>query len=132
MALTNSLLAYNVSLYYTRHGVPDSSRLQAAAYSGLTKAWSPAGRDVATGTYRVVAVQMAFSKAARRLEDLAQSRRGSKVNYLEGLFDVRKALDRQAAANGRPPWDRPGKAVNEEYFVIGHGNRYVVSVLWKD
>lgn len=88
------------------------------------------GRDVASGSYRIVAVQMAFSKAARRLEALAQSHRsssGTHINYLEGLFDVARALDRSGSKRGS--WG-PGAAntgLVDEYFVIGQGGRFSVS-----
>jgi hypothetical protein len=89
-----------------------------------------AGRDVASGSYRIIAVQMAFSKAARRLESLAQSNRGSgngRINYLEGLFDVARALDRQGHRRGGwgPAAGAAGKLV-DDYFVINQGGRFVV------
>jgi hypothetical protein len=88
-----------------------------------------AGRDVASGSYRIIAVQMAFSKAARRLESLAQSSRGSsngRINYLEGLFDVARALDRQG--HRRSGWGAAAAGgLMDEYFVVGQGGRFVVS-----
>lgn len=87
-----------------------------------------AGRDVASGSYRMVAVQMAFSKAARRLEKLAQSRSSKKINYLQGLFDVKRALDRSAVGkSSKQAWGVAGGGATDEYFVIGQSNRYVVS-----
>lgn len=82
---------------------------------------------MASGSYRIVAAQMAFSKAARRLEKLAQSRSSKKVNYLDGLFDVRRALDRTADNKGKKALGGAGGGIADEYFVIGQGTRYVVS-----
>ncbi|WIA23026.1 hypothetical protein OEZ86_009941 [Tetradesmus obliquus] len=87
------------------------------------------GRDVASGSYRIIAVQMAFSKAARRLESLAQSSRGSssgRINYLEGLFDVARALDRQGHRRGG--WGAAAAGAGglvDEYFVVQQGGRFV-------
>lgn len=43
------------------------------------------GRDVSNGSYRIDAVRMAFQRASRRLEALAQGRRmdDMTVNYLQ-------------------------------------------------
>lgn len=61
----------------------------------------PAGRDVASGSHRIQAVQNTFRRAAQRLEDLAAAypRRSSRdggggINYLEALFDVSSAVSR--------------------------------------
>lgn len=100
-----------------------------------------AGRDVAAGSYRVLSVQAAFSRAARRLEALAQqgrsggaggSRKGGPdrpVNYLEALFDVRRALDRSAprAWGGRGAAGGGGGANRvAEYSVVARGGRVLV------
>eukprot|EP00878_Enallax_costatus_P008207 GHUV01008580.1.p1 GENE.GHUV01008580.1~~GHUV01008580.1.p1 ORF type:complete len:544 (+),score=136.06 GHUV01008580.1:826-2457(+) len=90
------------------------------------------GRDVASGSYRIVAVQMAFSKAARRLENLAQQRNTKKINYLEGLFDVRRALDRSVDGKSKGAWGGQGKGGPDEYFVIGQGNRFVDYMVEED
>jgi non-canonical poly(A) RNA polymerase PAPD5/7 len=62
------------------------------------------GREVAGGSYRVGEVAAAFSEGARRLERMARRHAASSSsgvsdneltpNYLEALFDVRKALTR--------------------------------------
>lgn len=75
-----------------------------------------AGRDVSCGTFRVADVQLAFSKAARRLEALARGRRvnDTSINYLEGLFDVNRALRREVSEH------------DADYFIIGRAGRYKV------
>lgn len=60
------------------------------------------GREIAGGSYRVGEVAAAFSQGARRLEKMARRHASSSAssssepapNYLEALFDVRKALTR--------------------------------------
>eukprot|EP00879_Flechtneria_rotunda_P006431 GHRR01006759.1.p1 GENE.GHRR01006759.1~~GHRR01006759.1.p1 ORF type:complete len:331 (+),score=91.01 GHRR01006759.1:418-1410(+) len=85
------------------------------------------GRDVASGSHRVTAVQMAFSRAARRLEALVQRGSSSSINYLEGLFDVQRALDREASRrDAGAPWAVPGvKGIADEYTVIHRSQRHV-------
>jgi hypothetical protein len=106
------------------------------------------GRDVATGSYRIAAVQAAFRRAARRLEQLASahhssssstvsngSSSGGRVNYLEGLFNVQRVLSRDGkgfSGSGRGGGRGLGLAdgggvVAEEYFVLGRGGGYTVS-----
>lgn len=99
------------------------------------------GRDVATGSYRVAAVQAAFRRAARRLEQLASthhngSKQGSsaRVNYLEGLFNVQRVLSRDGSSRpvkgGRGlGLAEGGGVVAEEYYVLGRGGGYTVSTL---
>jgi hypothetical protein len=41
------------------------------------------GRDISAGTYRVDDIQLAFSRAARRLESLAKGGRSAGTNYLQ-------------------------------------------------
>jgi hypothetical protein len=71
---------------------PGVSRLH-ALLRPLVLLVAAAGRDVSAGSYRISDVQLAFSKAARRLEALARGRRltDTRCNYLEGLFDVQVA-----------------------------------------
>jgi hypothetical protein len=98
----------------------------------LTAAAAAAGRDVASGSYRITAVQMALSKAARRLESLAQSTRGSSnggINYLEGLFDVARALDRQGHRRGPAAAGAAG-GLMDEFFIVNQGGRFAVSCVW--
>ncbi len=59
-------------------------------------------------------VQLAFSKAARRLEALARGRRptDASLNYLEGLFDVSSAVRRDYGRKGR----------RNEYWVLQQGD----------
>ena len=107
------------------------------------------GRDVATGSYRIAAVQAAFRRAARRLEHLAtthhntSSSSGSnggsssgsngRVNYLEGLFNVQRVLSRdgKAGKGGGKGLGllEGGGVVAEEYYVLGRGGRYTVSLV---
>jgi hypothetical protein len=95
------------------------------------------GRDVASGSYRIQAVQVALSKAARRLESLARSSSSSSsssrpVNYLEGLFDVTTALDRKAHAadNRRSPFGHRGYVTSsrDDYTVVAQADRYMVRI----
>ena len=97
------------------------------------------GRDVATGSYRIAAVQAAFRRAARRLEQLASTHHSSnssssRVNYLEGLFDVQRVLSRDGKGfSGRGGGGRGlgladgGGVVADEYYVLGRGGGYMVS-----
>lgn len=104
------------------------------------------GRDVATGSYRIAAVQAAFRRAARHLEQLASAHHSSsssstvsnggsssgRVNYLEGLFNVQRVLSRDGkgfSGSGRGGGRGLGLAdgggvVAEEYFVLGRGGGY--------
>jgi hypothetical protein len=92
------------------------------------------GRDVATGSYRIDAVQAAFRRAARRLEQLASQHHNSgsgkgRVNYLEGLFDVQRVLSRDGKGGGKGGGSRrrDGGVVADEYYVLGRGDAYKVS-----
>ena len=54
---------------------------------------------MSTGSFRIDLVQQAFRQAARRLEKMAASARGSRpdqrrVNYLSALFDLQRVLQR--------------------------------------
>lgn len=106
------------------------------------------GRDVAAGSYRIAAVQAAFRKAARRLEQLASTHHNSssgssnggggkhgsssRINYLEGLFNVQRVLSRDgkgfkgSGGKGLGLMDGGG-VLAEEYYVLGRGGNYTVS-----
>lgn len=99
------------------------------------------GRDVATGSYRIAAVQAAFRRAARRLEHLASahhnsngssSSRNGRINYLEGLFNVQRVLSRDGKGGSKGVGKAlglldGGGVVAEEYYVLGRGGGYSVS-----
>lgn len=72
------------------------------------------------GTYRIADVQFAFGKAARRLEALARGRRISdtRPNYLEGLFDVRRALQRPQRGERGGGLRNRGDAFTQESVVL--------------
>jgi hypothetical protein len=100
---------------------------------------------VASGSYRMAAIQAAFRRAARRLEHLASrhystnggngsssasgssssGRSSERINYLEGLFNVQAALSRRGDGRrlGRLS-DRGmgllegGGLVADEYYVV--------------
>lgn len=114
----------------------DVSHLNVGARERLVLEDPLTGRDVATGSYRIDAVQAAFRRAARRLEQLASthhnsSKNGSgsqRVNYLEGLFDVQRVLSRDGKGLGKGGGKRrDGGVVADEYYVLGRGGAYVVS-----